>query len=190
MASLVLGAAGAFAGSFFGPLGASIGWSLGSALGSALDPQKIEGPRLTDLKLQGSQYGAMIPIPYGACRVSGQVIFQTDLHEHSETSSGKGGPKKTDYTYTASFAILLSEGPIAALNRIWADSRLVHDAASYENDALLDFTLYYGTEDQLPDPTMEAEFGVGNVPAHRGYAYIVFNEIDLGEYGNRLPNFT
>lgn len=190
MASLVLGAAGAFVGSFAGPLGTSIGWSIGSALGSFLTREKIEGPRLTDLKLQGSQYGTMIPIPYAAVRISGQVIWQTDLHEHEETSGGKGGPEVTNYTYTASFAILLCEGPIAALSRIWADSRLVHDAASYENQATLKFKLYYGTEDQMPDPTMEAEEGAGNVPAHRGYAYIVFDEIDLGEFGNRIPSFT
>jgi hypothetical protein len=190
MASLVLGAAGSFVGSFFGPLGASLGWSIGSMLGNLINPQKTEGPRLTDLKLQGSQYGQMIPILYGTIRVAGNVIWQTDLVEHSETSDGKGGPEVTTYSYTASFAVLLCEGPIVAVTRIWADGRLIHDATSYASETSLDFTPYLGTEEQLPDPRMEAELGAGNVPAHRGYAYVVFEDLPLGDYGNRIPNLT
>jgi hypothetical protein len=191
MASLLLGAAGAFVGSFFGPIGASIGWSIGSAVGAALDPQKTEGPRLSDLKLQGSQYGIMIPIIEGRSgRITGQVIWQTDLVEHAETSGGKGGPEVTNYTYTASWAVLLCEGPIENVTRIWADGRLIYDNDSYEQALQYDFTLYTGTEEQLPDPTIEADKGAGNVPAHRGYAYVVFTDVPLAEFGNRLPNLS
>ena len=94
MASLALGAAGAFLGSGFGPLGASIGWMLGSALGNALFPQHIEGPRLQDLKLHTSSYGGMTPYLYATMRVAGNVIDeQSELTEHEETSGGKGGPE-------------------------------------------------------------------------------------------------
>ena len=55
--------------------------------------------------------------------------------------------------------------------------------------AQLNFELYLGTEDQLPDPTIEADEGVGNTPAYRGLAYIVFNDFQLEKYGNRIPNF-
>ena len=55
--------------------------------------------------------------------------------------------------------------------------------------AQLDFELYLGTEDQLPDPTIESYEGVGNVPGYRGLAYIVFNGFQLEKYGNRIPNF-
>lgn len=193
MASLVLGAAGAVVGSFFGgPLGASIGWSLGAALGGALFQKGQQGPRLTDLKLQNSSYGSMIPVLYGMDRFAGQVIWQTDLHEHEHKSGGKGGPEITEYTYTASFAILLTEcsrGPIGGVLRIWADSRLVWDRdVSTAED--FPFTLYLGTATQLPDPTIESFDGVGNVPAYRYRSYVVFNEIDLGPYNNRIPNLT
>lgn len=193
MAQLVLGTAGAVVGSFFGPLGASIGWAAGGLLANVLFPQKVEGPRLTDLKLQGSQYGQMIPIAMGTVRIAGNLIWQTDLEEHSETSDGKGGPEVTTYSYTASFAIQLCEGPIVAVTRIWADSRLIHDTRDYTSqqnlgDSIL--TTYLGTEDQLPDPTMEAVLGAGEVPAYRGTAYCVFTDLPLGDYGNRLPNFT
>jgi hypothetical protein len=190
MASLVLGVAGSFIGSFAGPLGASIGWSIGSMIGNLIDPKKIEGPRLTDLKLQASQYGQMIPIVYGTARMSGNVIWQTDLVEHSETSDGKGGPEVTTYSYTASFAVQLCEGPIVAVTRIWADGRLIHDTTSYASEASVPFTLYLGDETQEPDSRMEAELGAGNVPAYRGTAYIVFEDMPLGDYGNRLPNLT
>lgn len=189
MASLVLGAAGALVGSFFGPLGASIGWSVGAALGNALFPQGQTGPRLTDLKLQNSSYGAMIPILYGTVRISGLVMWETDLQEHAQHSGGKGGPEQTSFTYSASFAILLCEGPIGGVLRIWADSRLVWDPSSMDPSDF-PFTLYLGTESQLPDPTMEGVEGVGNVPGHRGTAYAVFDTFYLTDYGNRIPSFT
>jgi hypothetical protein len=188
MASLALGAAGAFIGSFFGPIGASIGWSIGSALGSALDPQKIEGPRLSDLRLQTSSYGKSIPIVYGTKRISGNVIWQTDLTEHSQTTGGKGGPETTTYTYTASFAVLLCEGEISNITRVWADGRVVLDRRPGAAASVFPFTTYYGTETQGVDPTMEGVLGVGNVPAHRGLAYVVFDEIDLADFGQRIPN--
>lgn len=49
-------------------------------------------------------------------------------------------------------------------------------------------TIYLGTETQLPDPTMEAHEGVGEVPAHRGLAYLLFTDLALEGFGNRIPN--
>lgn len=190
MASLVLGAAGAVVGSFFGPLGASIGWTLGAALGNALDPQKQQGPRLTDLHLQSSTYGTMIPVLYGTMREAGTVIWQTDLVPHPQTEGGKGGPEVTTYTYSASFAIGLCEGPIDGVRRVWADGRLVYDLSEGNATNAFPFTLYLGTETQEPDPTIEADKGAGNVPAHRGLAYVVFDSVMLSDYGNRIPQLT
>ncbi len=51
-------------------------------------------------------------------------------------------------------------------------------------------TFYYGTEDQTADPTMEAVKGTGNVPAYRGICYILFNDFELGDWGNRIPNIS
>ena len=59
--------------------------------------------------------------------------------------------------------------------------------------AQLNFELYLGTEDQLPDPTIQEYENVGYVvnvvPAYRGLAYIVFNDFQLEKFGNRIPNF-
>jgi len=50
--------------------------------------------------------------------------------------------------------------------------------------------LYVGDEAQLPDPKIEAVQGVGMAPAFRGTAYVVFEDLDLGRFGNRVPQFS
>lgn len=197
MASLVLGVVGAAVGFVAGgPMGAKIGFMLGSALGGALfPPPGQDGPRLTDLKVQGSQYGAPIPIVYGTFRITGQSIWAADLVEHEqEVDSGSGGGGATQYTYTCSFAISLCEGVIAGVRRIWADGKLIYDISAGATDSVLfkagSYKLYLGTEVQFPDPTIEAHKGVGNVPAYRGQAYWVFTDLELGKFGNRIPNLS
>lgn len=183
MASLVLGAVG---GMMFGP----VGYLVGSFIGSLLGPQsKQEGPRLKNLHLHGSEYGKMIPIIYGSMRTAGQVDFQTDLKEHKHESGGKGGPRVTTYTYTATFSVKICEGPMESVGRIWANGTLIYDPTG-DTAGLpeIPITIYLGSTTQMPDPSLEAELGVGNVSANRGYVYAVFTEWDLGEYGNAIPN--
>lgn len=49
--------------------------------------------------------------------------------------------------------------------------------------------LYLGTDTQMPDPTMEAVIGEGNVPGYRGLAYMVLTDFDLGVSG-AVPQFS
>ncbi|MCB2103560.1 MAG: host specificity protein, partial [Rhodobacteraceae bacterium] len=44
--------------------------------------------------------------------------------------------------------------------------------------------------DQLPDPKIEAVEGTGTVPAYRGIAYVVFEDLDVTRFGNRVPQFS
>lgn len=183
--TLVLGTAGAVIGGMIGgPVGAQIGWLAGSMLGSLIDPPKVQGPRLNDLKLQRSSYGSMIPIVFGTVRIAGNVIDQTDLEEHSESTGGKGGPEVENFTYSASFAIALCEGPILGVRRIWADGRVIW---SDTIGTAMPCTLYLGTETQTADPTLEAINGAGEVPGYRGIAYAVFTDYMLTDFGNRIP---
>ncbi len=46
--------------------------------------------------------------------------------------------------------------------------------------------VYDGTQ-TTADPTIESVEGVGNVPAYMGLAYVVFDEMQLADYGNRAP---
>ena len=179
MAALALGAVGGY---FFGP----IGFLIGSALGNWLDPPK--GPQLNDLKLQTSQYGDMIPLLYGQARLAGEVIWQTDLMPNQQ--GGKGGP--IYYTYSASWAVKICKGPVGGLLRIWADSTIIWDvtAGSTVNNSAIPLTFYRGVETAGPDPTMQGVLGAGNVPAFRDDCVAVFDNMDLSNYGNRLPTLS
>lgn len=100
MAVLALGVVGSALGSAIG-IGASAGWLGGVMLGNLLfgggKGQNIEGPRIDDLSVQTSTYGAPIPLVYGTMRISGNVIWSTPLKETrtvKRSSGGKGGGKK------------------------------------------------------------------------------------------------
>lgn len=178
---------------FGGPFGAAIGSAIGYMLQP--DPPKQYGPRLDDRRVQVSTYGAPIPLAYGAVRVAGNVIWSKDLEEvETETEvGGKGGPSQTQviYTYFATFAVLIAKSRMRGIRRIWADAVLIFDS-TVDNPAgfAVEFTWYPGSDEQLPDPTIEADKGVGNVPAYRGFAYAVFNRLPLERFGNRIPSIT
>ena len=167
--------------------GASIGRTIGSLAGSAIDASlaaPIEGPRIDALHVTQSHEGAGLPAVYGRSRVGGQVIWASRfLENRQKQSAGKGGPKYTEYTYSVSAAIAISEGPITRLDRIWANGESL-------NLADYNWRLYKGADDQLPDPIIEAIEGAGNVPAYLGTAYIVFEDLPLDAFGNRLPQFS
>jgi hypothetical protein len=90
MAALVLSVAGAAAGkAVFGPAGAIAGRLIGALAGNAIDQvlfaskreRTLDGPRLADLSVMASTAGAPIPRAYGRARLSGQVIWATNLEE-------------------------------------------------------------------------------------------------------------
>ena len=187
MATLVLGAVG---GALGGPIGAALGALAGNAIDHAvLRPRAREGPRLTDLRVQTSSYGAPIPKVWGTMRVAGCVIWATDLHEHRDREGGgKGRPDTVRYSYTASFAVALSGRPVTGVGRIWADGKLIRGAAG-DWKVATGFRLHPGDEDQPVDPLIAALEGAA-APAHRGIAYAVFEDLALADFGNRIPSLT
>ncbi|MEM9668829.1 MAG: glycoside hydrolase/phage tail family protein [Pseudomonadota bacterium] len=185
--ALLPGGVGAFG---IGLSGAAIGGAIGGFAGRAIDGVLFgstrEGPRIENIRIMESREGAGIPNVYGRFRVGGQVIWAARLLETRQTErvgGGKGGPRVANYTYTASFAVALCEGPINRIGRVWANGEVV---------ALTDFNhrLYTGADDQSPDPLIEAIEGTGCVPAYRGTAYIVFEDMPLEQFGNRLPQLS
>jgi len=188
MATLVLTAVGTAIG---GPIGGAIGAVIGQAADAAIfAPKPRQGPRLGELAVQTSSYGTAIPKIFGRMRVAGTVIWATDLQEHRSTSGGgKGSPKTTSYSYSASFAVLLSGRPIAAVRRIWADGKLLRGAGG-DFKSKTKYRLYQGGEDQAPDPMIASAEGVGRTPAFRGLAYAMFEDFQLADYGNRIPSLT
>jgi hypothetical protein len=187
MATLVLTTIG---GAIGGPVGAMLGGLLGQRVDrEVFKPKGREGPRLTELKVQTSSYGTPIPQLFGTLRVAGSVIWATDLIEHRHREGGKGRPTTTSYSYTASFAVALSARPIIGVGRIWADGKLLRGEAG-DWKASTGFRLHHGSEDQAPDPLIASAEGIELAPAHRGIAYAVFEDLDLTDFGNRIPSLT
>lgn len=214
MAKLAVTVAGGMIGGLIGgPLGAQIGMTLGGALGSSLFGPTTHGPRLDDLTITTSTYGNAIPEVYGTTRIAGNLIWSSGIKENKKKSGGKGGPKQVSYSYSASFAIAVCKGEIDDVLRIWADSKLIYGetpvsaveassggfgefiAAAFRTEGTnkktkYKFRVYKGDEDQLPDSLIEADVGVGRAPGYRGMAYIVFEDLPLEDFGNRIPSLT
>lgn len=193
----------------------SLGWFLGSMLLSQIGPTnkvQTQGNRLSDLSVQSSAYGSTIPLVFGTVKLSGNIIWGKPLHEVKRTKvtqQGKGvsGVRTTEtiYDYYGRFAVALCEGPIEGVKRIWANGDLLFDQGKHIpsgktypmdlNGAMPDegvelwpgVRLFFGTETQLPSSYIESFEGVGEYPAHRGIAYVVFEEFFLEKYGNSLP---
>lgn len=180
----------------------ALGASIGGMIGGAIDPPKgphIQGPRLNDLAVQLTGYGNPIPRVYGTTALFG-TIFWVENNALKETTieqeqGGKGGPTQTSttYSYSATFALGLCQGPIAGIKRVWISGKLIYDASASglgasmaSAEAASGFRVYLGTDDQLPDPRMQAALGVANTPAYRGLTYIVFEDLQLADYGNSL----
>ena len=184
-------------------LGPAPGWLVGSVLGNILfppsGPKPIEGPRLGDLSVTSSAYGAPIAVPYGTLRLAGNMIWSSGIQERRnvQKAGGKGGgaPAQTavSYTYSASFAIAFGEGPAEEVLRIWADGKLIVDRTGQSPRFAkrnLRFRFHPGDETQLPDPLIESHVGDGLAPAHRGLCYLVFEDLALADFGNRIPSIS
>lgn len=204
---------------FGGPVGAAIGGAIGSYVGGRLFPQQLptqEGPRLDDMRVQSSTYGKAVAIPFGTVRMAGNIIWATDLRETRtvEEIGGKGGGPEGEaisYSYDVDCAIALGAGPCFGIRRMWINGIPVFDARAPTDPMVIDtyggdtntilralkensggadaLTFYPGNESQLPDPTIEASLGAGNVPAYRGICYVVFTKFQLARWGNRIPQF-
>lgn len=185
MATLVLSTIGTAIG---GPVGSAIGALIGQSIDQELFAPSRRGPRVGDLTVQTSSYGTQMPRVYGTMRVAGTVIWSTDLVEHSGTGGAKGQPDVT-YTYTVSFAVALSSREAVSIGRIWADGKLLRGAAG---DLKVGGTLrfYNGSEDQQIDPLIASVEGIANTSAYRGVALAVFVDLELAEFGNRIPILT
>lgn len=188
MATLVLTAVGAAVG---GPIGAAVGAVIGQQIDARIfAPKARQGPRLGELAVQTSSYGSAIPKIFGTMRVAGTVIWATDLEEHrSSSGGGKGRPKTVNYSYSASFAVALSGRPIRGVGRIWADGKLLRGARG-DFKSRTGYRLYLGGEEQDVDPLIGAVEGAGQAPAFRGIAYAVFEDMQLEDYGNRIPSLS
>ena len=120
-------------GSLFGPLGAVVG----SLIGGLIDQQlldDLEGPRMDDLAVTFSTYGAPIARVYGPeNRIGGNIIWFSGINETKQvkkTGLFGLGPKQTTYFYKTSVAVALNRRPSNRIIRIWADRKVIFDATA------------------------------------------------------------
>lgn len=195
----IVGGAIGFVASGFNPMGAQVGYAIGSAIGGYVDPVQVKGPQLTDAAQQTSSVGIPLPFGYGTFSTAGNVIWADELKEHVKRQrQGKGGgTKTTTYTYSRSYAIGVCEGPIYGYLMVKRNGKTVYNSdpnapvadKEYSAKWLQRATLYYGDEVQLPDSTIEAVEGAGNVSAFRGLAYIVIENEELTDLAGAVPQY-
>ncbi len=199
MATIVLSAVGAAIGGSVGGTVAGlssviVGRAAGATLGNVIDQRllgagaaPVEAGKVDRFRLNGAGDGAPVADVFGRMRIGGQVIWASDFLETTTvTGGGKGAPstpKTTEFSYSVSLAVAVCTGEITAIARVWADG---------EEAALSDLNMrvYEGGADQLPDPAIEAIEGAGMVPAYRGTAYVVMENLALAPFGNRVPQFS
>ncbi len=199
MATILLSAAGAAvgglsSGTFLGLTGAVLGRAVGATIGRVIDQRLlgagsdvVEQGRIDRFRVTGASEGATVARLHGQMRLGGQVIWATRFQENvTVTGGGKGAPaqpKTANYSYSINLALALCEGEITRVGRVWADG-----AEIAKEDLVM--RVYRGTDDQMPDPKMEAVEGAGEVPAYRGIAYVVIEDLDLTQFGNRVPQLS
>lgn len=196
MARQVLPVVGAIVGAYFG--NPQLGWAIGSAIGNAVDPQVIKGPSIGELAQQTSSEGGPRPWVFGLSPpIAGNVIATGEPRiVKRKKSSGKGGPKVETESVYRTYAVGVSE-TVGGFVRVWRNSQLVYDVSAdsqvsaEDNLLFLEHARFFlGTFDQEPSPDLEALFGVGTTPAHRGTAYMVMADEDLTDFRGAIPQWT
>ncbi len=199
MATILLSAAGAAIGGSLGGTVAGlstaiVGRAVGGTLGNVIDQrlmgagaEPVEQGHVDRFRLSNAGEGAPATQVFGRMRVGGQVIWASQFQETvTTTGGGKGAPSSpavSQYSYSVSLAIALCAGEINAVGRVWADGEEVARPD-------LGMRVYPGSSDQQPDPLLEAIEGEGLVPAYRGTAYVVLENLNLEQFGNRVPQFS
>lgn len=182
---------------------------LGLGIPGWLDKQfgvpDAQGPALGEMAQQTSQEGTPRAIVWGVVRpIAGNLIAVQDppkirkIKQKQEGGKGGGSKSKTVYVDAAfrTYAIRICEGPVTGIRRVWRNNKLVYDnrtgstwGAKNNRTFLAKARFYLGGWSQMPAPELQAIFGMGNVPAHRGTCYMTMNDEDLTEMGGAVPQY-
>lgn len=190
--------AGAVVGGMFGA--PQLGFAIGSMIGNIVDPIEIQGRKLGDAPTQVAAEGGARAIVFGKGCVRAVVLMERGGRtvKKQRARGGKGGPKQEgDERAFWTYAIGIGEAiPGGAILRIWENEKLVYDVTPEstipEDTAEFAklFRFYDGSEDQLPDPAIEAIYtDPTDAPYYRGTAYMVFPQRDLTDFGEAVPTY-
>ena len=198
MARQVLPIAGAIVGGYFGgATGAQIGYAAGSIIGNAIDPLEVQGNTIGDNPLQTAAEGGARAIVFGKGCIRATCLLERGnrrIKKQRDQASKGGGPVTINQRVYWTFAIGLGEDLAGGkILRCWEGEKLVYDVtptstiAAESAQFATKFRFYDGSEDQLPDPALEAIHGVGQAPYYRGTSYVVFPDFDLTDYRESIP---
>jgi hypothetical protein len=180
-----------------------LGAAIGGLIGGWISPTQVNGPHINDGADQSSQEGQPIPWVLGTCGwLQGNIVDKSKVREVKKTDDGKGsGTEINTFEAHQDFCIMICESSehreslMVGVLIVKVDGKIVYDMrpeSSFGADNakfLRNHTFYDGNEAQLPDPTMEAlpHNGVGNTPYYRGVFTMVARDINLSQYGERIP---
>lgn len=194
----ILASVGSKIGTFFGGgILSSIGRYAGRFIGGFLDEkwlvrEKVKHRFLNvkdSFRILAAKYGSPIPLIFGSAAVPGQIIWIDKIQEKRQTFSRNSLIKarhlsieyqNTEIEYSASFAMALCEGEIIDIGRVWNEEQVI-DLAKYN------YRLYKGSKDQLADPYIVCKSSTP-APAYRDLAYIVFENLPLADFEDRVPS--
>lgn len=194
-------AIGFVVGAFFGA--PQLGAAIGGMIGGWIDPTKVEGPHIGDQATQSSQEGQPIPWIVGTCGwIEGNIVDKSEVREVKKKDDGKGsGVETVTFEAHQDYQIMICESStvrnslMVGVLIVQVDGKIVYDMRPESNFGadnakfLENHTFYDGNDAQLPDPTMEAlpHNGVGNTPYYRNVFTMVARDVNLSQYGERIP---
>ena len=171
-------------------------------MGSKLSTDTVQEGSQTDVvsaydqSFSVSEDGKPVPIIRGSRKVAGRYVIGPFYGERKWTEpakssgkGGKGGGSGTEHT-SATIPCLICYGPLYALDKIILNGDVVFEGpiyrASSSNPTTLttkygSIALYWGTDDQEPDPLLNA---YEEHPAYQDCSYVVFQDFDHGQMEN------
>jgi len=211
-------AAQAAGGVFASSVGIAVAGAVGSYIDQTLifpaifgQDNNIEGPKLDDLQVSVASEGSPSMFAIGeAVPVNGTVIWTPPDFTETRTTSGGGGGKgfgggggggtSTTYSYSISCAVRMCEtddlpdGKIVRVKKIWANDKVLYDydaGATEEDreDTRYESIEFYLGDQVVNDPTIESIEGAASTVPYNGSAYFVLEELQLADFGDRIPNF-
>lgn len=132
-------------------------------------------PQFTGLAAQTSVSSVPVTLLYGQNRIAPNIIWQGDFKtKKKKQKAGKGGPKITTYTYSASFQLALCWGEILDVTRVWKDQ------SSETSYAALGFSLFLGENPQAPWGYLTSNHP-DEALGYPGIAHLSVANYDLGQ---------
>ena len=175
-------------------IGGMIGTMAGGLIGSMLFGRNRK-PLISDIQTGNSSFGNPVPILYGTARLPTTMIW-CDQVKKTSGGIGKGLGGSSTYKFHQSAAFALCEGPAKVL-KIFLDGKLFWDGTSANPVELTKKTFlirgYPGDETQVPDWLIRGwvndhvDTVLDACPAYRGLNYMIFQGVDLNNYGGRMP---